>query len=216
MKNENFKTKLISGIMFLLLLLTSVLALTSCPGYGHRTAEFTCYSYDEMLEYATQHKVEFESDPCIFLLFDIDKYDNISTKSYTGATMWYDGWSEFLKLPENDKIADEHWRFSVSSSFQMDKVLEDGTVVNNAYDIECHYAGFADTDEIKGTTSGILNRVINSTYYFTELNRYMSFYSVFVDGNSAIEININHQYEATQEELDAIVQIFIDNAVIIR
>ena len=215
MKNINFKTKLIARIMLLVLLLTSALTLTACPGYGHRTAEFTCYSYDEMLEYATQHKVEFESDACIFLLFDIDKYDNISTKSYTGATMWYDGWSEFLKLPENDKIADNHWRFSITSRFQMDKVSEDGMIVEDVYEIVCGYAGRVSIDEIKENTSGILIRNINSTYS-TELNRYVSFYSVFVDGNNSIEIYINHQHEATQEELDAIVQIFIDNAVIIK
>ena len=109
------KTKLIARVLVLVLLVTSVLILTACPGYGYRTAKWKFSSYDEMLQYATNHKEEFESDHCVFLLFDIEKYENIETEYYIGETMWYDGWNEFLKLSQNDKITDNHEPFSTYS-----------------------------------------------------------------------------------------------------
>ena len=215
MNNTKFKTKLISKILLFAILLTSALTLAGCPGYGHRSLTITYSSYDEMYEYAVQHKQEYPNDCCTFLMFDVDIFEHISTESYVGTTMWYDGWGEFFNVSQNDKLSDDHWPFNISSNFKADALLDNGNIIKDAYDIKCRYMGLAGEDKSYENLSGIKSSIINSKNESSE-NGYFSTYSVFVEGNISIDIEIKHNHEATQEELDAIVRIFLDNAVIIN
>ena len=204
------KTKLIARVMLLVLLATSVLTLTACPGYGYIETTINCYSYKEMLDYANNHKTKFKSDKCEFLLFDVDRFENIQTKSYIANTWWHDPWSELFNIYNVDNIANDHHPFYIISSFIMNDPQ-----IEEAYYIECQLMGTISHKEETESTSGIHQRALNETMRTKNYN-YRSRYSVFVQNNVAIDIDIYHNHTATQEKLDAIVQIFMDNAVIIE
>ena len=223
MKNTNFKTKLFARMMLLVLLLASTLTLTACPGYGWQNSSIFCYSYDEAYEYATFHKQKFASDDCVFILFDIDNYENIETVYWAVSTEWHDAKSEFWNKGIEketvgdftyDKIPEDHHRFSIGCIYKMDAVLDNGEIIEDTYTIECRDC-YVYEYEFQENIFDIISSHINFIDT-TNLEQYVSKYRIFVENYFGMEVTITHQHEATQEELDAIVQIFIDNAVIIK
>ena len=217
MKKTNFKinkTKLIARIMLLVLLLTSTLTLTACPGNSQRELYFRIYSYDEMFEYATMHKQTFPFDDCFFWMFNLNKYDNITLKYYFVEILWHaEGWDYFMP-PKEDRIPSDHFNVDNACEYTMNMVLEEGNVITDAYTIKC-YSEYWSKDDILNNPSGIIRNTINGNDSMAN-EGYISEYCVLLKDNIGIKFYISHEHEATQEELDAIVQIFIDNAVIIK
>ena len=211
---ENKRIKLIARVVLLVLLLASALTLTACPGNNSRQASPRLYSYDEAIEYATSHKQQFESDDCIFFMFDLDKYESISLEHYVIKTEWFaSGWDLF-KPSSKCEIPDDHLKCENISRFTMSKALENGDIVEDAYIIECcDY--YPIEYEFQENPLDIIKSNIN---FIDSINseQYVSKYYIFIDEYIGIKITITHKDKATQEELDAIVQIFIDNAVIIK
>ena len=96
----------------------------------------------------------------------------------------------------------------------MSKALENGDIVEDAYIIEC-----CDYYPIEYEFQENPLDIIKSNINFIDSidsEQYVSKYYIFIDEYIGIKMTITHKDKATQEELDAIVQIFIDNAVIIK
>jgi hypothetical protein len=146
-------------------------------------------------------------------MFDIDKYENISTEYYIAETMWYDAWSDFWNLSKDEKIASNHFPFNIVCHLKMNAVLENNEIIEDAYKIQCKYAGVINSDSVQESTVGIIKSNINAIDT-NNSDQYISTYNVFVEKNQAIDISIAHQHNATQEELDTIVLLLINNAVI--
>ena len=211
---ENKRIKLIARVVLLVLLLASALTLTACPGNSQRELYFVFSSYDEMFEYATMHKQTFPSDDCIFWMFDLDEYENITLIDYFVEILWYaEGLDYYIPIKE-DKIPSDHINIDNTCEYTMSIVSDNGNIIENAYTIKC-YGTYWSEYEISNNPSGIIIKTINDKDS-VDNNFYTSRYSALIKDNFGIDFTIQHEQEATQEELDAIVQIFMDNVVIIR
>ena len=216
MKNEKIKTKatkIVARVMLIVLLITSVFTLTACPGYNQRFYSTACYSYDEMLEFANKHKQTFNDDYCVFFLFDIDRYTNITLEEYYVGTTWLVHGLDCYKPINKLETPDDHFPCDVRCTFKMDAIIENGQNTKDAYRICCidYYVG----DEILESDLSVISSHINEID-FIDSTRYVSEYFICVEENIGMNISITHQHKATQEELDAIVQIFLDNLCVIK
>ena len=217
MKNGKIKlnkTKIIARVMLVVLLVVSILTLTACPGNNQRNYSTFYYSYDEMIEFANNHKEAFESDDCVFFVFNINEYPNITLDYYYVGTKWFvDGW-DYYKSVEKLEMPTDHFLFDISCKFKMNAISEDGKVTKDAYIIYCRDYHLDDYEISENNLSVIRSRIniIDSI----ESISYVSEYFIYVEENIGMNISISHKHEATQEELDLIVQVFLDNMMVIK
>ena len=206
--------KLVAKILLLVLLATSALTLTACPGNSQRELYFFVDSYDEMFEYATTHKQKFPSDECVFWMFDLNEYENITLIHYFVEIVWYAEGLEYYCPPKEEKIPSNHFNDDNACEYTINMVLENGNVIENAYTIKCYDSYWSEYD-ISNNPSGIKVNKINDSDSTAD-GVYTSEYSIFLKDNMGIKFYIFHEHKATEEELNAIVTIFKDNVVIIE
>ncbi|MBQ9978201.1 MAG: hypothetical protein IJP20_00240 [Clostridia bacterium] len=201
-------------IIIAFILVSLVFNLTACPGSNQRAIYLTYNSYEDMLEFASQHYRDCKSDDCELIMFDLEKYDDITLEYYYVSFMWFaKGWDYFAPVVE-DKIPAEHFEGHNACKYTMDAVTEEGEALDNAYIIDC-YGTYILEYEIENNPSEIIKRELNKKDNADD-EYYKSKFLAFGDSGVGIEFNITHYHKATEEELEDIVWVFMNNMLVIE
>ena len=200
-------------IIIAFILVSLVFNLTACPGSNQRAIYLTYNSYEDMLEFASQHYRDCKSDDCELIMFDLEKYDDITLEYYFVSLEWVaKGWDYFAPVTK-DKIPSEHFEGHSACKYTMNAVVDKGESFDNTYIIDC-YNTYISEDEIANNPSGIIKKEMNKKDSPDD-EYYTSKFSAFDDNGIGIEFIITHHYEAAEEDLEAIVQIFMNNVIIL-
>ena len=227
MKKRNLianKTNLVARMLLIVLLLTSTLTLTACPGgFGSPVNRFIWLeSKEELIQFVEKYNSKNDGFVYTFVAFDFDNHNQVKTYRYELDTIWKNGYNF-------DKICDKNhsWGWGCSAIFHMDAI--------NAQ-IMCHYStnsdyNFYQGDEIsiqfvdayqKFEPNGVKEewadqRTFNiETLDYDRYYEYMYVYQININGNEEVILKIAVENEMSIEELDAIAQLFVDNIVIIN
>ena len=226
MKNANYKTKL---IVLILLICTVMLMFSSCflraGGQGEREAVY--YSHEEFLEFIKKYNSKNDGFVSTFISFDFDEIDIVGYKRYA----W--GMVANLKCFVDDPIYDKYQDdgMGINIIFYINDVDYNGVIIENAYQILCTYASnHVNYNYSQGELSMILyDNSLNQPHYFNYLKsdslynpneleyHYIETYELKVNEDTVMQISVASLKESlSQDELDEICQLLLDNIVIIN
>ena len=217
MKKTNFKinqTKLIARMMLIVLLCTNTFLLNSCSSIGF--SEETLNSHKEFVEFVETFNSQNDGTVSTFISFDFDKNNQIKSKSYKYhleiRRYAYMDTGEYDKYTEQAII----WMY-----FYLDDKKE--SITENEYQIMCVYSAkdfnFYQNDNFKLIhADGEQRDTVFKQSHSENLNYYVHTqkYTMSTDGKDIMSIYISSIAEPTQEKLDEISQLLMDNIVIIN
>ena len=214
MKNTNLKlnkTKLVARLMLVILLLTSTTILSSCFSIGGETScVFTFYSHEEFAEFIEEY-VSNKQDRFVptFVSFDLDDIDYIKVDKYSVGTSQKRSKNILTGEVELESVYDATHNdgFGYTMTFFMDDYLENGEKVENAYKITCTFLTKAEYNFYQNDTMRIEYLKLNDL-------KYKGWFCV--NDIREIEFSIDCARETSQERIDEITQLLMDNIVIIN
>ena len=217
MKKHFFETKrikLIARVMLVIILIVSVNMLNACNYV--RLEDISLTSHKEFVEFVEKFNSKTDKDISSFISFDLDKNNNITNKSY----------SIHLELISpnyiKDDIFDKYTELAIVKMFFYFNDTQSG-VIKNEYEVICVYCAndlnLRQNDSYKLMRSGGEQR--DSLYiqlHSDNLDHYLYTYkyAVSTGGEEVMNIYISSILESTQEKLDEICQLLLDNIVIIN
>ncbi len=223
--------KLISKALLVIILATSVLSLSSCGGpnifgyYNNQSCSEEYYSHKEFQNFIEKYNSKNDGFVATFISFDFDSNENITNKCYR--------WGKQLKLNKYfDVMFDKYQDYiGIGMYFYMNGFDEKGDLVDNKYQIFCVYSygkinfNFDKNDEIvlmkfDENSTPIYFNELKSMYFYNPTSltyNYAQSYCLNVNGIKIMEISIASLDETiSQEKLDEICQLLMDNIVIIN
>ena len=230
MKN---KTKLIAKLMLVVILLTSTMTLASCGGanifgfYDHQCSN-EYYSHKEFQNFIEKYNSQNDGFVGTFISFDFDYSSKVEEKCYE----WF--MVARLNKYKGDMIFDKYQDDNLGLQFVLyiNDVDENGTTIKNAYQIIC--AGIVGHDKYNFYSKDVLsltnvgNGENSLEYYYNsykfdfynplELDyNYITTYDFCVNENHYMNIIVASLEDTVSEEkLDEITQLLMDNIVIIN
>lgn len=214
MKNTNLKlnkTKLVARLMLIILLLTSTTILSSCFSIGGETScVFTFYSHEEFAEFIEEY-VSNKQDRFVptFVSFDLDDIDYIKVDKYSVGTSQKRSKNILTGEVELESVYDATHNdgFGYTMTFFMDDYLENGEKVENAYKITCTFLTKAEYNFYQNDTMRIEYLKLNDL-------KYKGWFCV--NDIREIEFSIDCARETSQERIDEITQLLMENIAIIN
>ena len=241
----NFKTNkinLIARVMLFVLLVTSALTLTACPGWnGPVQRTLTFKSHNELLQFVEKYNSKNDGFVYTFVSFDLDDNDRIEVFEYNFKTMvklkrslftqnitvveLYDkthsrGIGCELIFYIEDIDAQIRCSYSTRSNYnfyqnnEMDVSFVDFYYIDDTWDSEIgkKYSSSSNYKEEFGDLRTFDYDILEYQMYYD----YIYLYQIYINGIDEIKVKINSQNELSQEQLDEICQLLLDNIVIIN
>ena len=222
--------KLVAKIMLLVILATSALTLTACNGwYGMVDRTITFKNHKELCEFAKKYGSENDGFVETFISFDFDNNNDVEVYQYN----FYTTRQIKKSIITGDIINNDWYDKDHSSGFECEYIFH-----MNAIDAQiiCHYSTNSDYNFYQGDEISFQlvdtyqkfepngdkeewadKRTFNmETLDYDKYYEYMYVYQININGNEEVNLNITAKNEMSIEELDKIVQLFIDNIVIIN
>ena len=214
MKNTNLKlnkTKLVARLMVVVVLVVSTTILSSCFSIGGETScVFTFYSHEEFAEFIEEY-VSNKQDRFVptFVSFDLDDIDYIKVDKYSVGTSQKRSKNILTGEVELESVYDATHNdgFGYTMTFFMDDYLENGEKVENAYKITCTFLTKAEYNFYQNDTMRIEYLKLNDL-------KYKGWFCV--NDIREIEFSIDCARETSQERIDEITQLLMDNIAIIN
>ena len=214
MKNTNFKTKFVAKMAVIVVLLLSTIVLNSCVYIGISESELN--SHKEFLEFVQSFNSINDKNIASFISFDFDNNDKVQNKVYEYhlEIRRY----PFIETGNYDKYSD---LAIVQMYFYL--YYEKENIRENEYQIMCSYS----TKEFNFYQNSNLQLVLaegdprDTTYkqhnrdnfnYYVHTQKYQ----LLADGKNVMNIYVSSTLQPTQEQLDEICQLLMDNIVIIN
>ena len=244
MKFKTNKTKLIARVLVLVLLLTSAVTLTACPGWnGKVNRTITFESHNELLQFVEEYNSKNDGFVYTFVSFDFSDHSSIEIYEYNFNTVWkiksslitdeisyatmYDkdhsrghgfGCEFFMHMDDIDtQIRCNYGTTSDYNFYQNDKMVMSFVYqyhIDDIWDNET-YDYYSEFNNYKEEFADLRTFDFNTAKY-KEYYDYMYLYKININGIDEITTKINSKSELSQETLDEICKILMDNIVIIN
>ena len=216
MKNTNSKTintKLIAKMVLVAILLMNTAMLSSCFYIGGISSDsFTFYSHSEFAEFLQEYTSNKQNRfTPTFISFDFDDIDYIDVDHYNVSTIVERKRNIITKEVVEESIFESTHNadFSCRMIFfmVMDDYLENVGKLENTYRIECRFY-----------TNLQYNFYQNDPMYIENFSLYGLKYIGYLCINDIreVEINIDCEYPTSQEKIDEITKLLMDNIVVIN
>ena len=218
--NRSAISKITARVMLVVLLLTSALSFSACgKGWGEFSGYY--YSHAEFVEFVKEYNSINDGEVLTFLSIDLDDIPCYKAYEISGVTRTQN--NKFLIY---DKYISNG--VGVIIYIYLDDVDENGAVIENAYQIVCvntnskhkYYAidGLALFDSVDDKPiyvqyedRDVFHNPTENTYNYIET------YHLSANGNAVMQITIaSLEKEMSQEKLDEICKLLMDNIVIIN
>lgn len=216
-------------IALLILLCTVTLMFNSCFLRAGGKAEMheVFYSHEEFLEFIKKYNSKNDGFVSTFISFDFDEIDIVGYKRYEV------GMIAKLKRFVDDSIYDKYQDdgMGINMIFYINDVDYNGVITENAYQILCTYASdHVNYNYSQRELSMILyDNSLKQPHYFNYLKsdalynpseleyNYIETYELKINEDTVMQISIASLKEnLSQDELDEICQLLMDNIVIIN
>ena len=228
MKNKaNTVKQILTRVMLVVILLTSVLGLSGCRklfGNYRANRNMEYYSHAEFVEFIEKYNSKNDGFVSTFISFDFDSNEIVSYRYYH--------WGIVAKLNDYyDKIYDKYQDYlTLRMTYYINDIDENGDIIKDAYQIYCSYStkgvnynfdandnlslNLFDTSTTRPVYLGEWFRVYNPND--NEYN-YITTYSLYTNGVDVMQISIaSLEKELSQEKIDEICKLLMDNIVIIN
>ena len=220
------KSKLAARVMLVILLVASAVGLFGCY-FG---SEVDYGWHVETNEEFVQEIEEFNSvnDGAVntFISFDLDSNEVVSDAFYELSTRANNAIIGEFGL--HDKVCN----LSITIIYYLKSEIENDEHNEHAYKINIHYGGYhkfskRDKIEIRHNTATNCKGIIEDAWYMeqgyldTSKGEYMMYqnayhYNIFVNDTQIACIHISSIEEASEEKLNEIIQMLLENMVIIN
>ena len=221
MKNTNFKTKLITRIMLLVLLLTSVFSFAGC---GMLPYSWEVYSHAEFIKEIEKYNSINNGSVDTFISFDLDSNEDVTQKIYCLKTVVNDTLRKKLGFVD---ILDKYYTI-----YQLFYLRSNDNSNQYEYKITCSYDrshdNFTERDIIEirhgehyGSCGGY-SGYYQETFDFGPDNQpirmynYFYEYQIYVNNIKIGCVHISSIDETSEEKLNEIIQMLYDSLVVIN
>ena len=215
-------------IVLLIFLLTAIVFFSSC-GYGQSQEGRIYNSHAEFTSFIEKFNSKNDGSVNIFMSFDFDANEKANNKCYS--------WRMVAKrypfdILGSDKIYDKYQKNSaqVRITLYLNDYSADGTIIEDAYQIFCAYSSHHGVENLYQNDEFRLiplsdednyyrHYSISQDFYNPSNNSYklLASYNLQTHETNVMEIYIaGLENEVSQEKLDEICQLLLDNLVIIN
>ena len=233
MKNTNLKLnkiKLIARLMLVILLLTSLLNLTGCMFRPTMVYDEEYYSHEEFVKMIEHYNSINNGSVDKFISFNLDSNDNVSKGIYRFSVItnnkslikkygFLDIYDEYYDVDQICYINNREYKigyhydrtqmrqdFSRNDNMEI-KVNDKKNCPYSSHDFD-YYESFKTIDETTGTVvrEELYERMYNYTYH----------YEFYIKDMKCGCIHISSIDEASEENLNEICRLLIDNIIIVK
>jgi len=226
--NKSNKTRFISRVLLLTLLLTSALSLSACVFYGHIVWSWEVYSHKEFVEKIDEYNSKHDLYVDTVISFDLDNNEEVTKRIYASATLISTKDRGFIV--EHGYICDIHgYEFPTVFAFYLKD--DEGSPNDHAYKITCKRKivdfNFTSDDNIEiivsectDTSDAFLDLIYEDSLLHasdnTDVYNYVYHYSMYANNALIACFHISSIEEASEEKLGEIMQMMYDSLVVIN